>query len=378
MSQISNRFYVTALDDGTTLHGNLASTKPLSQAWNGSSAVPNWTQSAEQPIIYLTLLSGGSLVQPSSTFKWLYNGTEIDFTTDTRFQSTTYPVSYGGTTLNMPALKIVANLASSANVDVDMITFSGSYIINGAGVTFACDAQIRISAITANGYLGLINFVNGISNITEDDQVITAYGVLYNSSGGQHTTATTKWYINNSSTPTAGSSKTVDGNTYANAFQVDENDVVDHATLRCEFYDSSNNLLYTAYASVDDMQDPEFMYIQYNGANGNAASLRKDESVSFSIWVGRRDDPSVLGGTTDPTYSTYKVQLLDGDGTVIGGSGDSGRSVIGSGIPDADSDGYRTLPISAGVASITIPYSVVNSATYGKKNLTGIIIAYSS
>lgn len=378
MSQISNRFYVTALDDGTTLHGNLASTKPLSQAWNGSSAVPNWTQAAEQPIIYLTLLSGGSLVQPSSTFKWLYNGTEIDFTTDTRFQSTTYPVTYGGTTLNMPALKIVANLASSANVDVDMITFSGSYIINGAGVTFACDAQIRISAITANGYLGLINFVNGISNITEDDQVITAYGVLYNSSGGQHTTATTKWYINNGVTPTAGSSKTVDGNTYANAFQVDENDVVDHATLRCEFYDSSNNLLYTAYASVDDMQDPEFMYIQYNGANGNAASLRKDESVSFSIWVGRRDDPSVLGGTANPTYSTYKVQLLDGDGTVIGGSGDSGRSVIGSGIPDADSDGYRTLPISAGVASITIPYSVVNSSTYGKKNLTGIIIAYSS
>ena len=61
MSQISNRFYVTALDDGTTLHGNLASTKPLSQAWNGSSAVPNWTQASEQPVIYLTLLSGGAL-----------------------------------------------------------------------------------------------------------------------------------------------------------------------------------------------------------------------------------------------------------------------------------------------------------------------------
>ena len=378
MSQISNRFYVTALDDGTTLHGNLASTKPLSQAWNGSSAVPNWTQASEQPVIYLTLLSGGSLVLPADNYKWFYNGTEIDFTTDSRFVKTTHAVTYRGTTLNMPALKIVANLASSANVDVYMITFSGSYIINGAGVSFACDAQIRISAITANGYLGLINFVGGISNITENDQVITAYGKLYNSSGGAMDTVTTKWYLNDGTTPTSGSSKTVDGTTYANAYQVDENDVVDHATLRCEFYDSSNNLLYTAYASVDDMQDPEFMYIQYNGANGNAASLRKDESVSFSIWVGRRDDPSVLGGTATPTYSTYKVKLLDGTGAVIGGSGDSGRSVIGSGIPDADSDGYRTLSMSAGVASITIPYSVVNSATYGKKNMTGIVIAYSS
>jgi hypothetical protein len=255
-----------------------------------------------------------------------------------------------------------------------MITFKGSYVINGSGVEFACDAQVRISAITANGNLGVINFVNGVSDITEAGQTITMYGRLYNADGQAATDVTTKWYLNDSSAPTSG--QTISG--YANAYQVGESQVVDHATVRCVFYDASNNLLYTAYAGIDDMQDPEFMYIQYNGANGNAASLRKDESVSFSIWVGRRDDPSVLGGTATPTYSTYKVKLLDGTGAVIGGSGDSGRSVIGSGIPDADSDGYRTLSMSAGVASITIPYSVVNSATYGKKNMTGIVIAYSS
>lgn len=374
MSQISNRFYVTALDDGTTLHGNLSSTAPLSQAWNGTSAVPNWTVAAEQPVIYLTLLSGGDLVEPASGYKWYYNGVEIS-NDDTRFEKTTHVVTYNNVTKNMPALKIKANLANSSNVDVDMIRFAGSYVINGSGIDFACEAQIRISAITANGNIGLISFVNGESNIIEAGQVITMYGTIYNSSGGAITGVTTKWYINDSVTPTTGTNIMVDGTTYANAFQVSEQTVVDHATIRCEFYDGSNNLLDTAYASVDDMQDPEFMYIQYNGSNGNAASLRKSESVSFDIWVGRREDTTVIGGTVNPTYNSYKVQLLDGDGLVIGGSGDSGRSVIGSGIPDADSNGYRTLPMSAGVATITIPYSVAASSVYGKKNMTGIVIA---
>lgn len=367
MSQISNRFYVTALDDGTTLHGNLASTKPLSQAWNGTAAVPDWRVAENQPVIYLTLLSGGSLVEPSSSFKWYYEGVEIT-NSDTRFEKTTHAVTYGSVTRNMPALKIKANLASSSNVDIDMIRFSGSYVINETGIDFTCDAQIRITTITANGNLGVINFVDGNSNITEDGQVITMYGVVYNSSGGA-INATTRWYVNNETTPTAGQTITIGGQTYTNAFQVTEDDVVDHATIICEFYDSSNNLLDTSYASVDDMQDPEFMYIQYNGANGNAVSLRKNESVTFSIWVGRREDPTVIGGASSPVFNSIKIKLLDGNGTVITGV------ISGSTIPDESADGYRHLPMSGGVGTITIPYSVASSTTYGKKNLTGIVIA---
>ena len=366
MSTISNRFYVTAIDDGTTLHGNLASDKSLTQAWNGSSAVPNWTTPSEQPTIYLTLLSGATLVKPSEGYKWYYNGAEIT-ASDTRFQITTKSVTYAGQTIaDMPALKIVANLASSANVDVDMITFKGDYVINGTGVSFACDAQIRISAITANGKLGVINFVGGISDITEAGQTITMYGRLYGSDGQSDTSATTKWYLNDSSIPVSG--QTIDGQT--NAFQVTESQVVDHATVRCEFYDANNNLLYTAYAGIDDMQDPEFMYIQYNGNNGNAASLRRGETASFQIWVGTREDPSVLGGASNPTYPIIKVLLLDGNGSVITASG------LATNIPDPDSNGYRTLPMSGGKGSITPHYDTVNGA--GKKNLTGIVIAYTS
>lgn len=364
MSQISNRFYVTALEDGTTLHGNLVSDKTLTQAWNGVSAVPNWTDVSEQPTIHLTLLSGATLVAPAAGYKWYYNGTEIT-AEDTRFQITTKSVKYADQTVTMPALKIVANLASTFTVDVDVITFKGSYVINGSGVEFSCDAQIRISAITANGKLGVINFVNGISDITEAGQTITMYGKLYGSNGQPDDTVTTKWYLNSNTTPTSGT--TISGQ--SNAYQVGESQVVDHATVRCEFYDTSNNLLYTAYAGIDDMQDPKFMYIQYNGNNGNAASLRKNETASFQIWVGKRDDASVLGGASTPTYPIIKVQLLDGSGTVITTTG------LATNIPDPDGNGWRTLTMSGGKGTITPHYDTVNG---NGKNITGIVIAYTS
>lgn len=364
MSSISNRFYITALEDGTTLHGNLAVEGSLSQAWNGTTAVPDWTIAVNQPIIYLTLLSGGTLVEPSNEFKWYYNGEELTGG-DTRFQMTTKTVTYGTQTATMPALKIVDNLASSDNVDVDLITFEGSYIINGTGITFSATAQIRISVITASGFLGVINFHNGISDITSKGQAIVAYGQLYSPDGTVENPISTWWYINESTTPTSGSM--IQG--HANAFQVGEAQVVDHATLRCEFYKGAS-LLYTAYASVDDMQDPEFMYVQYNGNNGNAASLRRGETASFQIWVGTRTDPTPIGGTTNPTYNVIKVKLLDGDGQVITASG------LATNIPDAAADGYRTLTMSAGKATITPHYDTVNGV--GRKNLTGIILATTS
>lgn len=363
MSSISNRFYITALEDGTTLHGNLAADGSLSQAWNGQSAVPDWTVPTNQPTIYLTLLSGGDLVEPANDFKWLYNGVEIA-DSDTRFQKTTREVTIGSTTKSMPALKIVANLANSHNVDVDLITFQGNYIINGTGISFSATAQIRISEIAEGSSLGVINFHNGVSDITTKGQNIVAYGLLYNPDGTPNTSVTTKWYLNDSSTPTAGT--TIEG--HANAFQVSEGDVVDHATLRCEFY-KNTNLIYTAYASIDDMQDPEFMYVQYNGNNGNAASLRKGDTATFKIWVGTRTDPTPIGGKATPTYNSIKVKLLDGDGNVIMDSG------LGTSIPNPDAEGWRSLnsTMSEGVATITPNYDTVNGV--GKKNLTGIILA---
>ena len=387
MGSISNRFFVSALDDGTTLHGNLSSTAALSQGWNGTSAVPDWTQAANQPTIYLTLLSGAELVQPTNTYTWYYNGTAIVFdgttgistTPSGLFQKTTYNVTYGGVTKAMPALKIIGNLAGyGGNVDMDSITFKGTYTPSGGSIDFESSIQVRITSITKGGYLGVLNFLNGIADITEANQNITIYADLYGGEQGDRisiTQSNVAWYINgvafSTSTFTHSSltTVTVGGVTFP-ALQLNEKDVTDHATIRCDFIQGTE-VKYSAYVGVDDMQDPEFMYIQYNGANGNAASLRKsDDSALFYIWIGKNNDPTI-----DTAWTTFKLKLLDGNGDIITASG------LANNIPNPDANGWRTLPLvstagaNQGKAYVDVAYDTVN--TYGK-NVTGIIVAYTS
>ena len=407
MNTISNRFFIQALEDGTTLHGNLVSMGSLTQAWTGTTAVPDWSQAAYQPNIYLTLLAGNTLVVPQDV-KWYYNGggSHGDILTEIQFSDTPSTISYTDTTTSpstsqsvtgyistdgkfmkynryiklgesrqlMPCLRIIQNIASSNNVDVDYITLTGTYGSAGGEITFSCSIQVKITGITSNGKIGIINFANGISDITEPGQTVVLYGELYDSNGSMISGASTKWYLNDSSTAVNGTTVTdpLDNTvSYTNAFSVTESQVVDHATVKCTFVLDGNDT-YTAYAAIDDMQDPEYMYIQNGGANGNAASLHKDQNATFEIWVGRRDDSAVLGGASTPTYNTIKVKLLDGSGEVITATGLSGS------IPDPDASGddvgtgYRTLTMTSGKATITIPYSVV--LTYGK-NITGIIKA---
>jgi len=374
MSTISNRFYITSLEDGVTLHGNLESDRSLSQGWNKNVAVPDWTVAANQPTVYLTLLSGSTLVVPNNNFTWKYNGVAIEFSsqqstvggqsgylsTDGKFFKTTKSVTYGASTQNMPALRIVANLAASDNADVDTIAFEGSYSLGGSPVNFVCSTQVRISSFKDGSYFGVVEFVNGTKVITAPGQTITMYGVLYDATGSPVSGISTQWSLNGGSA-TAG--QTISGHT--NAYQVSEGSVTDHATVRCDFV-KDGNVVYTEFVYVDDMQDPEFLYIQYNGANGNAASLRKGETATFQMWVGTRDDPSVLGGTGSPTYNTIKVKLYDSLGVEITASG------LATNIPDRGADGYRNLPMSGGKATIAVHDDT--SRAYGK-NMFGIVYA---
>lgn len=424
MSTISNRFYCTVLEDGTTLHGNLVSDKSLSQSWNGSAASPNWASPTPpsssnpapfaEPTIWLTLLSGNTAVGSGSISnqKWYYNSVEIPFmsTTSTLYyysdKDQTQTASITGywskaedsdsdpdyrffkytetkNGVSTPVLRITSNFASSANVDMDEIKFSGSYVIDTAGVDFSSVAPIRITSVAPTSNIGVINFVNGISDITSPDQTITLYGALYDSSGEIASDFYTMWALNDGSYTRGG---TYAG--YSDAFQVTAAQVTDHAMVTCKFYNTGGTLLYTAYAAIDDMQDPEYMYIQYNGNNGNAAALRSGQTATFQVWVGTRDSAEVLGTTTGgqftPTYGTIKVKLIDGEGITIGGSEDT-TSPKRSGsyetsIPSCEGGdtgtGWRNLSntMVGGKATITPHYNTVNGV--GKKNLTGIVIAY--
>lgn len=360
MSKISNRFFVTAIDDGVTLHGSLTADRTLTQAWTGNTLTPDWSDTNYQPTISLTLNSGVSRVYPSGNYKWQLNGQDISFGEDgvsigdhdglfKRFED--------GQT---PKLKIISNLNSNTNtVDTNTITFIGEYNTGGnAAIGFSASIITRISVMNKGGYVGVLEFENGVANINNDNNSVKINAKLYGSGENTDVTAseyTVNWFINDEQKATNVKSLTVDSS-----------QVTDIATIRAEFKGNDNELLYTAYTYVDDLTDPEYMYIQYNGANGQSATLRKGEEVTFDIWVGKMDNPEAISD-----YSNFKIKLLDSNGQVYEGNIE--------GIGTVGTDGWRPLGNGMNVwgnkASITITYDIANQLG---KSLTGIIMATES
>lgn len=358
MSTISNRFFVTAIEDGTTLHGSLNATQTLTQAYSGGNAVPDWTVEGKQPIIYLNLFSGSRKVinLDEGSIKWYYNNEELHFYSNGNshggnFKKDTYDDG-------LPALKILKNFATSDNVvDTITITCSGTY----NGIEFSASIQIRVSVISNNGYFGVLDFKNGKSVFTDASDKITINAHLYESGAtdefpkGKYTV---KWYLNDAEKK--GQENEADKNYY---LEISASQVTDNAIVRASFL-VNNTVVYNTYVSIDDQTDPEYMYIQYNGANGQSATLRKDQSVKFDIWVGKMDNPEAVS-----EYSNFKIKLLDSNGNVYTDNLE--------GIPDVNpNNGWRTLSTGMNFlnnkASITITYATVNKLG---KSLTGIIQA---
>lgn len=369
---ISNKFFVQVIDDGATLHGEIRATKSLTQSYTGTTCVPNWTVTDNQPIIYISLMNGTTFIVPDSTYTWYYNGTAITWDSNGKSNAvgslvagtfekvTNYTPSGYNTGEYVPAIKIVKNLASSSNVDIDVIRFDGQATLTTNPVAFSASLNVTITEwLEGGGYLGVINFTNGIADIDSTHTSVTCNAVLYNGDGNAITTGVTyKWYKEGDSSQVGSSA----------SLTVTDSMVVDYAVFRCEFWmtvDGTSTNVATARVGIDDTQDPEYMWIQYNGANGNSASLRSGESVSFTVWVGKADDPTYVY----TTFTSFKVKLFDSTGATI-------TADLKPTFADPDSSGYRTLNVSSNKATFTVTYNIAN--TYGKKGLTGIILASTS
>lgn len=390
MSKISNKIYVEAIDDGSTLHAQLLSDKPLSQGYTSSGCVPNWGTAANQPVIYVDLINGSDRVAANAGGVWTYNGTPIDFANDSRFAlvNNYTPTGYASGTY-VPAIKITGNLASNNNVNTDTIGYSGTYTLGGSDIAFAVTTFVRITGIMSNGVLGIIEFIDGSNVISAKGQKKTMRGRLYGADGQEIAAAnfTTQWYLNDTLIG-SGANVTESGTTYNQAMQVAEDDslgankeVTDNAIIKCVFnYDTtvdgqSANLTDTAFESIDDQTDPEQMYIQSvvnNGGSGNdggGMTLHKGQSVTFRIWMGTMED-----STADPTWTDFYVRLHKSDGSVVTDS-ITGVSNVQSSVVGNEMYGYRKLDwMSANSwAVLTLSYDLVKDTF--DKYLTGFLLA---
>ena len=379
MSTISSKIMVQTMDDPSTILGTLLNTgKPLVQHVDRASGliVPDWEKLAdnEKPVIYVSVMKNGkqkgNYILPESIV-WKVDNDTISF--DNSGNSIAMPGYVAGTfhkethnastesggTVAVPALRIQKNMASSGNIDNDIIQFSGTYIEGGANIPLDMNINVRISELNPNtGMVGMImpatavqvstdqsgnpvwKYYDGGDFALEDDvNVVAMYTELYTTEGTvphseyvvdwhigpnsieEHSSPVDPRYVENMNIYTWDDPSTV--YTTSSGLVLSDKDVVDYTVITANFYKRYNSttgqyeeLIASAIQEVDDLNDVEMMYIKstnkksgseiHGSGQGNVAYLRPDEKVEFEFWVGKQTSQAV-----DSTFNFFYVKFLN-------------------------------------------------------------------
>ncbi len=359
-NNISNHFAITALSDGVTVQGSLRINGTLSQNYNPNTnkCIPDWkNDTSVRPVVYAVIRKGVSYMTAAQIVnsKWLYNDLVIQFDSNNKstncldadgnalFQVGTTTVSLGGSSYSVPCLTIISNLASPTNIDLDTIGYQGSLEIVGKQAEFACQVDVKIAQMTTQGFLGVLSPESAI--ITEKNQSVTIQALLYSEDGTTPANFFTKWYLNNNTEDDAGAR----GN---HSLTVNEQNVIDNLIVRCEFYTDSNytNRVAIAFASIDDTQDPQYLYISLNGSNSDySGQLAPGESCEVTMWVATMEDSTAI----NTAYSSFSVKYYNGN-----------QEEITSGLP--------ALTVADNKGKVNIPYNFVAENGY---KINGIVTA---
>lgn len=294
MNNVSGNFFVEMLIDGDSAQGNVRATKPLVQMYNPSTSacVPDWTKADNQPIIYPVMRSGNqnaikSIVAGSE--KWYYNNTIIIFNASgvssapDNVAGKLQKISYNNGYLDVPALRIIGNLASATNMDADTISMSGQIEASGHNLSFSVDIPISISEYSDSAYTGFIYATNG-GIIDEDTEIITLTQVLYK--GGDIVPAanyTVAWFKDANDAPFATSS----------SISLSQTDIDSKHIIHCVFY-VKNEAMASYAQEVSDEIDPYFIDVIWTGKT----KLAQDESVTGQCKVKKIGSGEVQSGFT--------------------------------------------------------------------------------
>ena len=360
-NRISNQFAITALQEGVTVSGSLRVNGSLSQNWNNNTqkCIPDWKLTpASRPTIYPVIRKGVQYLAAANIIggTWLYNDVPIGFDEDTHkstnfldanndpiFQVGTAAVTLGGSQVTVPTLTIISNLASATNIDLDTIGYQGSIEVQGKQAAFQCQVDVKIAQMTSQGYLGLLSPESAVISTKNENIQIAAS--LYGEDGQALLTWYTKWYD-------AGTGNALANTQDARSVTINEADVTDNMIIRCDFFLDANhtNRVTTAFASIDDTQDPEYLYISLNGSNADfSGQLSPGEQCEVQAWVATMEDRTAI----NTAYTNFSVQFYDGQQQPITG----------------------TVPImstSNNKGSVTITYDFVASCGY---RINGIVTA---
>ena len=339
MNNVSGNFFIEMLVDGDSAQGNIRSTKPLVQMYNPntSTCIPDWTVQANQPIIYPVMRSGNeNSIKPiiAGSESWFYNNTSISFnasgiaTSPDNVVGKLQKITFNNGTVDVPALKIIGNLASATNMDADTITMAGKIEASGHSLQFSVDIALAISEYTDSAYSGFIHVSNG-GIIDEDSETIVLQQVLYK--GGDIVPSanyTVEWFKDSALEPFSTSS----------SVNLTQADIDSKNIIRCTF--KVNAEVVASYAQeVSDETDPYFIDVVWNGKT----KLATGESATGQCKVKK------VGSGEVQTGFTFAITMTNTAGAAFTPA---------------------TLPTAAGVIYLTFA-----DAQNAGGNITGYIVA---
>lgn len=334
MNNVSGRFFIDMLIDGDSAQGNIRATKPLVQQYDPKTTkcIPDWTDSAKQPLIYPVIRSGNENVIKaviSGSEKWYYNGAEITFNDSGMATAPSYvaglvkKTTYAVSGITMPALQIVGNLANGSNMDADTIRLDGQIEASGHQLDFSSEIAIAISEYTDSAYTGFIYDKNEKGGIIDDTNTsVTLMQELYAS--GQlvpKSDYSVKWRLLPSDTVFSTNSE----------ITLSASDIDSKQSVICEFI-IGGTIVASYIMEVSDESDPYFVNVTWDGSTtmtkdstlvGQCKVKKVGTGVVQTGWTFAVTMTKTDGGAfspTTPATSAGKITLVYADVKNAGGS----------------------------------------------------------
>lgn len=243
---------------GDTLSFRFEQNKALWQGYNDETGAvaPDWSVAANQPVITPKAFSArlGVDVAKTGAGTWSYNGVAITFDSGTGI-STNFNGSFKINFAN-DALTIVKNLASSTNMNGDILTYIASWD-NGYAEQAGGQIEVQIDKIGTTPYSGIVNLSTNTLNETGGVTSLTATSVLLRGSTVLSSGFTVKWYKQTDPSTVIGTSNTL---------TINRSMVSGKETFFAEFYvDGVKVSVY--FFSVYDMSDPAQIAFELKSVN---------------------------------------------------------------------------------------------------------------
>lgn len=395
---ISNRIFISFIKNGQNVHGQLTSTRTLSQGWDPDRgvAVPDWRVMSNQPKVFLPLYEGSTVI-PASDLQdvaWTYDGETLTFDGSGNCTNKTYTKTVGGqtqtvplfirtthrlsgSTVDMPALTVNGNIAAAGDATLHHIGISGKVSLGGVAAGFSDTIPVTVATLNSSGYMAVLEFEGGKTTLDGDTDYVRARAKLFTAAGQYKGQWTPSFELNEDPVVTSGGMVTVnpDGDTitiYGRA-------VTDAAVLTLNAKIDGETVA-TAIHVIDDIGDPEYLWIQYSVDSGDAendspdVSLHEGQSVTYTMWVARNDDIEAVNAA----FGTFEFQPRKADGELLTAAECTAVGLTGT----RDGDGFVDITASVSTPDgqavtggmITIAHSEAARAVFGVQ-ASGIVRA---